>query len=136
VTSEFFPDRIVCSKLGDHSHRVVLTRVGNVNLFGVYFAMSKRKRPLFDFLLNLPDKFLEEPSMIAGDFNTGLPFEDEMGNTFACSGAFRRLLETGWIDAWRCRHPDAREYTWFSRAGEKRLSLRSHARFARVERPD
>ena len=93
---------------------MVLARVEGVNLFGAYFALNERKKPLFDFLLSLPPQFLAEPSLIIGDFNTGLPFEDEKGNTFACTDEFRRLLAAGWIDAWRSRNLEAREFTWYS----------------------
>lgn len=31
-----------------------------------------------------------------------------------CTAWFQRLLAQGWVDAWRRRHPQEREYSWFS----------------------
>ena len=101
----------------------MLARVDGVNLLAAYFALSERKKPLFDFLLNLPPQYLEGSSMIVGDFNTGLPHEDEKGNTFACADEFRALLGQGWIDAWRSRNSTVREFTWYSRQGNNGFRL-------------
>ncbi|MFK5923786.1 MAG: hypothetical protein QM496_16535 [Verrucomicrobiota bacterium] len=73
------------------------------------------KRPVFDFLLKLPEKYLMEDTMLIGDLNTGRHYEDEEGATYVSAHQFDALLEQGWIDSWRIRNPDAREFTWFSR---------------------
>lgn len=70
---------------------------------------------MFDFLLKLPERYLAEDSVLMGDLNTGRHYEDEAGATFVSAHQFDALLEQGWIDAWRTRNPEAREFTWFSR---------------------
>ena len=96
-----------------------------------YFALNERKKPLFDFLLSLPPQYVKDSSAIIGDFNTGLPYEDEKGDTFACAAEFRALLGQGWIDAWRSRNSAAREFTWYSRQGNNGFRL-DHARVSPV----
>ena len=52
-----------------------------------------------------------------GDFNTGLPVDAE-GTPFVYSEKMAELLDIGWIDTWRQRNPDGREYTWYSNANK------------------
>ena len=75
----------------------------------------KYKRPVFDFLINLPENFLSEPSLLIGDLNTGRHYEDEAGATFVSAHQFDTILDQGWIDAWRQRNPETHEFTWYSR---------------------
>jgi len=110
-----FPGRMVDPDLGDFTESVLTARFGGLNLFGLYLPGEERKRPVFDFLLDLPDHYLEEDTVLIGDFNTGRHYEDEEGATFVSAHQFDVLLEKGWIDAWRSRNPEAREFTWFSR---------------------
>jgi len=55
--------------------------------------------------------------IILGDFNTGRHHRDEPGATFNCTALLGELAAMGYIDAWRAMHPDDREYSWISRAG-------------------
>lgn len=55
-----------------------------------------------------------EPFLMIGDFNTGRHGIDEAGRTFTCAGMMGRLSSFGFVDAWRSRHADTREFTWFS----------------------
>ncbi len=52
-----------------------------------------------------------------GDLNTGLHRLDEAGATFHCAAAFAALPKAGWDDAWRLCNGAAREFSWFSAAG-------------------
>lgn len=47
-----------------------------------------------------------------GDFNTGRR-EDTQGTTFRHTEKLEELLSMGWVDSWRCRHPNAKEFTWY-----------------------
>ena len=85
-------------------------------MVGVYFAQSHAKRPLFSWLLGGPGG-LERPTIVIGDFNTGLHHVDEAGATFHCASEFGRLAQAGWVDAWRLVHGDVREFSWYSTAG-------------------
>ncbi len=57
----------------------------------------------------------DERALIVGDFNTGLPIDAE-GTPFVYSEKMAELLEIGWIDTWRQRNPEGKEYTWYSNA--------------------
>jgi exodeoxyribonuclease III len=57
----------------------------------------------------------DERALIVGDFNTGLPIDAE-GTPFVYSEKMADLLDIGWIDAWRQRNPEGKEYTWYSNA--------------------
>jgi exonuclease III len=53
-------------------------------------------------------------ALIVGDLNNALP-EDFQGNiTIPESIYLQRLLDWGWVDAWRLLNPGVYEYTWFS----------------------
>ncbi|MBP1805009.1 endonuclease/exonuclease/phosphatase family protein [Rubellimicrobium aerolatum] len=97
-------------------HRAVAARVAGVTLVGVYFAQLKAKRPMFLWLLGRPPE-LSGPTLVMGDFNTGRHRLDEAGATFQCAAEFGRLGEAGWVDAWRLLHGEAREFSWYSTAG-------------------
>ena len=56
--------------------------------------------------------------MLVGDLNTGRHLMDEAGSSFFCADAFETLTSGGWVDAWRRQHgDDAREFSWYSTAG-------------------
>jgi exonuclease III len=59
----------------------------------------------------------DERALIMGDFNTGLPIDAE-GTPFVYSEMMNELLNFGWIDTWRQRNPDVKEYTWYSNANK------------------
>lgn len=56
------------------------------------------------------------PCVIIGDINTGQPGLDEECSFFnKREGAwFTNMAQSGWIDAWRHLHGDARVYSWRS----------------------
>jgi exonuclease III len=67
--------------------------------------------------VELAPQYLEGRSLLLGDFNTGKHYLDEAAATFTCSEYFEQLETQGWVDVWRHRNPRAREYTWYSSAG-------------------
>ncbi len=102
--------------LEPHSHRILFAQFQQFNLVGVYFPQNEAKRPVFEFLAKQIIPRLGEYGLIIGDFNTGLPYIDEIGSTFACVDCFEELLSSGLIDSWRSRNPNAREFSWLSTA--------------------
>lgn len=88
-----------------------------MRLLGLYFPLRRRKVPLFEYLLRLPASYLQSPTLLIGDFNTGRHHLDEAGATFVASEYMDRLEAAGWVDAWRQFHPREREYSWFSPKG-------------------
>ena len=104
-------------ELGVHAHRCVSARTHGLHIVGVYFALNREKRPLFDFLLSRSRSLLEEPAMIVGDFNTGVHRIDETGTTFSEANRFDDLARAGWVDVWRRLNAPKREYSWSSNKG-------------------
>lgn len=97
-------------------HHLLGARFCRFNVVGVYFPQGEAKRPVFNRLTHAYLPWLGPVGVVVGDFNTGLPFEDEAENTFACSDSFASLLSAGLVDSWRKRHPNAREFSWYSQA--------------------
>jgi len=97
-------------------HRACLLTVDGLKIMGVYFPQKNEKQTLFKTILDDKNELLNQKCLIIGDFNTGLPFQDESKESFYCVKEFQRLNQVGFIDAWRSRHPDKFEYSWFSQA--------------------
>jgi len=110
-----FPGQPADEEFGDFTNRVLMARFEGLNIFGLLFPGQELKRPVFDFLLNLPNNYFNEDTVLMGDFNTGRHYEDEKGATNVSAHQFDALLDQGWIDSWRIRNPEAKEFTWFSR---------------------
>lgn len=94
-----FPGQLNDPELGDLTTRVLLARLSDLNVFCVFMPSMEQKRPVFDFLLKLPERYRLEDSVLMGDLNTGRHHEDEAGATFVSAHQFDALLDQGWIDA-------------------------------------
>ncbi len=101
---EDFPD-------ADGPTHILRARFDDLTLYPLHFPQKKAQVPLFHALLDLP---VEGEALLIGDLNCGIPFEDSDTKTFANTHLFQQLLVQGWVDTWRSRHGDAREYTWVS----------------------
>lgn len=77
----------------------------------------KRKQIPYFYALLDEKQLLPGNALIIGDLNCGIPFEDSDTKTFDNTHLFQALLQQGWIDSWRSRHTDAREFTWISHKG-------------------
>lgn len=86
----------------------------SLNMIAVHFPQKKAQIPLFGDLLDLPADWLTGNSLLIGDFNCGIPLQDSDTKTFYATHLFQQLLQNGWCDLWRSRHPNAREFTWIS----------------------
>ncbi len=62
--------------------------------------------------------FAEIPALAFGDTNTGIPGIDEESPFFNKQEGewFNKLERIGWIDLWRKRNPDRKQYTWHNYA--------------------
>lgn len=98
-------------------HRLISAHFDGVAVYGVYFSQNNAKAGLFEFLAEGGHRPSENAYFIVGDFNTGLHFQDEEGATFYCTAEFKALSESGLVDSWRNRHPDTREFSWYSNHG-------------------
>ena len=101
---------------GPNRQRLLEVRVGDVLVGGAYFPLKKPKVAFWrDEFLPYAESRLDEPAILIGDWNSGQPYRDEAGATLYAVREFSRLSEMGWVDAWRSRNPDGREFTWYSK---------------------
>ena len=101
---------------GPNRQRLLEARVGGVLVAGAYFPLKQPKVAFWrDVFLPYAESRIAEPAILIGDWNSGQPFFDEAGKTLYAAREFARLSETGWVDAWRSRNPDGREFTWYSK---------------------
>jgi exonuclease III len=75
------------------------------------------KSEYWKWLLGVGEKMVHRDAIICGDFNTGLPFEDENGKSLHCAEEMRQMLASQWTDLWRARHLKDRESSWWSNVG-------------------
>lgn len=68
-------------------------------------------------VLRVAREHRDAPCIVLGDFNTGRHRLDEQGRTFNCTALLGELAALGYADAWRLLHPDEREFSWYSHAG-------------------
>lgn len=100
-----------------HLHRVISAHFQNIVVYGVYFPQQQAKSVLFDFFAESAQSRNAEPHLIIGDYNTGQHFVDEAEATFHCAEKLESLALAGYIDCWRSRNKEEREFTWYSNAG-------------------
>lgn len=98
-------------------HRLISAHFDCVSVYGVYFPQNQAKARLFKFLVEGGHQPPENAYLLVGDFNTGLHFQDEEKATFYCTAELKALLEAGLVDSWRKRHPNTREFSWYSHRG-------------------
>lgn len=80
-------------------------------------AACAEKRVFWQHLIEFAEGRRTDRVVLIGDFNTGLEI-DAQGTPFVYGEYMEQLLALGWVDAWREVHgPDAREFTWYSNAG-------------------
>jgi len=94
--------------------RAFFPDLNELNLVAVHLPQKKKQPPFLHALIDLDKDFLAENSLIIGDMNVGIPFEDSETKSFEHTFLFQQLLRDGWVDTWRSRNPKAKEYTWIS----------------------
>jgi exonuclease III len=63
------------------------------------------------------NEFLSDIGLIIGDINTGKHHLDEQGASFYGAEYLDKLEEVGFIDSWRIRNSEKREFSWYSNKG-------------------
>ena len=94
--------------------RAFFPDLAELNLIAAHLPQKAKQPPYLHALNDLDKEFLGENSVIIGDLNVGIPFEDSETKSFEHTFLFQQLLRDGWIDAWRSRNKDKREFTWIS----------------------
>ena len=91
-----------------------------LSLIAVHFPQKKAQIPLFEALKNDSQSLLKTNALIIGDMNCGIPYIDSDSKTFVATQYYQDLLQAGWMDAWRSRNKEAREFSWVSpRSGNR-----------------
>ncbi len=85
-----------------------------LSIIGVHLPHKKKQLPYWNALLALDPASRTKNSLVVGDFNCGIPFQDSETKTFYATQQFQSFLQQGWIDSWRSRHPKEREFSWIS----------------------
>lgn len=90
-----------------------LVDLGWTRLCAVYMPLNKAKFPYWEALLNADRKAVD---LVIGDFNTGDNALDrsEGADKFTAAHYFSTFSSGPWIDVWRHRYPETRDYSWFS----------------------
>lgn len=107
--SQLFVDR----KL-EFDHAIIGVEYPAFKLYGVYLP-HKKKHSLFDLIQEELDG--PKPSILLGDFNTGVNFVDQKGDSFWYTQELKRLEKIGMQDAFRYLHEDVKVYSWYSHQG-------------------
>jgi len=94
--------------------RAFFPDLAELNLIAAHLPQKTKQPPFLHALIDLDKVFLTENSLIIGDLNCGIPFEDSETKSFEHTFLFQQLLRDGWIDAWRSRNKNKREFTWIS----------------------
>jgi exodeoxyribonuclease-3 len=109
---------------------------GRIRVINVYMPNGDCiESPKFPYKLewmNAFTKYLEqyidseEPVIIGGDFNVAIKDRDiwnprgYVGSSISAPAAreiMQQWLDMGWVDAWRNKHPNEIDYTWFGYRG-------------------
>ena len=98
-----------------NGQRVLEVQVTGVDVVGVYFPNRAPKVRFWrEEFLPWARLRLASPTVVIGDWNSGSHHVDEAGATLQGAAEFEAMTAMGWTDAWRSRHPDGREFTWYS----------------------
>ncbi len=98
----------------EFSNNVICSEFPVFKVYGMYLP-HKKKHVLFDFLLEEIKN--EKPCLLAGDFNTGINYVDQVGNSFWYTEKLAALAKANYVDAFRLKHNDVKEYSWYSHQG-------------------
>jgi exodeoxyribonuclease III len=95
-------------------YRMVSVDFAAFRLIGIYMPNLLAKIPYWEALIAALSAHSGNPALAIGDFNTCRAYLDEAG-AIDPTGHFMDAIEhIGFRDLWRHRHPDRREYSWFS----------------------
>jgi len=97
------------------SANIVGAKFSAFTLIGVYLP-HKKKHKLLEFLTDLVEES-DESYIIAGDYNTGVNYVDQKGNSFWYTDQLAKLKKAGCKDAFRLVNGDVPEFSWYSHQG-------------------
>lgn len=104
-----FADRV-----DDFEYGLLRAEFEAFDILGAYLP-HKKKHTWFDVILE--EVASRDATIIAGDLNTGKNGVDQAGNSFWYTEKLEALEAAGYVDAFRLKHKDREEYSWFSHQG-------------------
>ena len=100
--------------INDFPQAIVKAVFTDFFLWGLYLP-HKKKHTLFPFLVRQIEQ--AGSHILMGDFNTGINFLDQKGDSFWYTEYLTKLAKIGLVDAFRTSHGQVREYSWVSHQG-------------------
>jgi exonuclease III len=97
--------------------RMLTLMLDGIRLFGIYMPNLKAKIPYWRALIEACEPHAGKHTLALGDFNTCRAFVDEPGQFDKTAYFMDEMIAAGLRDVWRDRHPDGREYSWYSHRG-------------------
>ena len=96
------------------AERLWCVDIGTATICGVLFPNKELKQPYWRAVIDAARN--GGVDLFIGDFNTGNNAldKDPKGIPFINADMPRRLVDSGYVDLWRSRHPGVREYSWYS----------------------
>jgi exodeoxyribonuclease-3 len=112
-----FRDRGPLSIRVEEPHRMLDVEVAGLRLAGVYLPNLLRRVPYWEAIVRSAARRRDGSSLVVGDFNTTRHFVDEVGAVCRTSEYLDHIERAGFRDVYRHRHPERREFSWYSSRG-------------------
>jgi exodeoxyribonuclease-3 len=81
-------------------------------------TQGRQKTAFWQFLLRAGAMWKARRAVFFGDFNTSRRGLDGGPKGQRCESLLKQFVAGGYTDAWRLRHPEEAEYSWFSHEGK------------------
>lgn len=98
-----------------YGHNIISAHFDAFSIMGVYLP-HKKKHVLFPAIKKIVSS-ADRPYIIAGDYNSGFNYIDQLGKSFWYTDELASWAEAGYEDAFRLVNQDAKEYSWYSHQG-------------------
>ena len=116
ATRPFRTHGTICDAVAE-PYKMVAVELADFRLIGIYMPNLKAKVPYWDALIAALAANGEGAAVAIGDFNTCRPYLDEAGAIDATAYFMDRIAAIGFCDLYRERHPDGRDFSWYSTRG-------------------
>lgn len=110
-------EKPVCTQHDWDTKRRLSVQIEGMKVVAVYLHADIQKLKAWELLLDDAQLDVAKDAVFIGDFNTGKHRVDETATTFIGAEYPSHLEALGYIDTWRSRNPEKREYTWYSNHG-------------------
>lgn len=109
-SSELYPNSD-----SNYSGNIITAHFSAFSVMSVYLP-HKKKHNLLPYITDLVTSS-DKPFIIAGDYNTGVNFVDQKGDSFWYTDQLTKLGQSEYQDAFRLVNSDVPEFSWYSHQG-------------------